>query len=617
MAGKTGLIKSLIVLFSALELLVLAGCATEQELYRAYGLLNQRIDILERRSVNRLAENTQDVLEESGKMLAGLEREIDRVRERTSASIRLVREESGARLAGLERELDRFKEQTAADLRLMQDENSTIFAGLGRDLGRFKEQTAADLRLVQRDIDKDREAILEAATLSDLARSSEALEKKLEIRDRQYSSLLEDKIIQIKREGLDDKALLQAHFENIRQEDIKRIATDLERNRRDIEEGRREYKTAWAAFEKQAADLRVRLDAQDAKAEIAIIKELLGENRAEIRRVMSDIQKNKAQIDKTSAALWELRTEIERNQAELRRNRLGLEGTVLEIERSRHDQSQTRSEVQFAIKEIEQARDDIARVRSELEKSKEELARNTRQLDEGKAVIEKVGEELMGSKIRDADLGADVTELKERMLGLKGHMESYQRQASQLEQANTLRLEAEKRLRQEYGLLSERLEILSKTMENIGKHLEFDPAAPAHQPAGEKPKDQEPAPGTEGFLYERSRELFRQGGYGQAREGFLEVLRKFPEGEYAGDAQFWIGESYFQERNYELAIIEYEKLIAAAVGPRIPQALFKQGQSFLLIGDKTAARIVFQQLLKDYGRSAQARLARIRFGEMN
>jgi len=42
----------------------------------------------------------------------------------------------------------------------------------------------------------------------------------------------------------------------------------------------------------------------------------------------------------------------------------------------------------------------------------------------------------------------------------------------------------------------------------------------------------------------------------------------------------------------------------------VPYALLKQGMSFLKLGDKTSAKLLLQQVIKNYPNTSQARIAR-------
>jgi len=51
-------------------------------------------------------------------------------------------------------------------------------------------------------------------------------------------------------------------------------------------------------------------------------------------------------------------------------------------------------------------------------------------------------------------------------------------------------------------------------------------------------------------------------------------------------------------------------------GNKVPYALLKQGLSFLNLGDKSSARLILQQIIKDYPNTNQARIARAKLVEI-
>ncbi len=90
-------------------------------------------------------------------------------------------------------------------------------------------------------------------------------------------------------------------------------------------------------------------------------------------------------------------------------------------------------------------------------------------------------------------------------------------------------------------------------------------------------------------------------------------LKQYPNTEFSDNAQFWIGECYYFEKKYEKAIIEYDKVIKNfPEGNKVPYALLKQGLSFLQLGDKASAKLLLQQVIKDFPNTSQARIARTR-----
>jgi tol-pal system protein YbgF len=100
--------------------------------------------------------------------------------------------------------------------------------------------------------------------------------------------------------------------------------------------------------------------------------------------------------------------------------------------------------------------------------------------------------------------------------------------------------------------------------------------------------------------------------YDKAIQQFRNFQRKYPNSDMADDAQYWIGESYFSQKDYNRAILEFNDVLKYRRGDKLPAALLRQAQAFLEIGDRTDARLILQKLLNDYPNSEQAREAKER-----
>jgi tol-pal system protein YbgF len=118
-------------------------------------------------------------------------------------------------------------------------------------------------------------------------------------------------------------------------------------------------------------------------------------------------------------------------------------------------------------------------------------------------------------------------------------------------------------------------------------------------------------------VYTSAYKTFKEGKYDEARTGFRNFLKQFPNTEYSDRAQFWVGECYYFEKKYEEAILEYEKVIKNYPnGNKVSSALLKQGFSFLNLGDRPSAKLLLQQVVKDYPNTNQARIARVKLLEI-
>jgi tol-pal system protein YbgF len=114
-----------------------------------------------------------------------------------------------------------------------------------------------------------------------------------------------------------------------------------------------------------------------------------------------------------------------------------------------------------------------------------------------------------------------------------------------------------------------------------------------------------------GDLYKDAYETLHKGDSEGSRRKFEAFLKQYPNTELSDNAQFWIGETYYLKKDYERAILEYEKAIVKyPEGDKIPAALFKQALSFLELGDKTNARNLLKRVIEKYPRSDQAEMAK-------
>ena len=106
-------------------------------------------------------------------------------------------------------------------------------------------------------------------------------------------------------------------------------------------------------------------------------------------------------------------------------------------------------------------------------------------------------------------------------------------------------------------------------------------------------------------------QLLKGGNLLQAREKFKTFLIFYPNSDLADNAQFWIGESFFDEKEYERAILEYEKVLQNyPKADKVPSALLKQGFSFHALGKTKEAKILFEQVIQKAPQSEQAQIAK-------
>ncbi len=100
--------------------------------------------------------------------------------------------------------------------------------------------------------------------------------------------------------------------------------------------------------------------------------------------------------------------------------------------------------------------------------------------------------------------------------------------------------------------------------------------------------------------YQAARSLFENFQYRQAIQAFQEMLTTYPNHEMADNCQYWIGESYFGMREYQKAIIEFQKVFAYSQTDKYDDAQLMIGLSHLHSGQAERARKEFETFLNTY-----------------
>jgi tol-pal system protein YbgF len=112
-------------------------------------------------------------------------------------------------------------------------------------------------------------------------------------------------------------------------------------------------------------------------------------------------------------------------------------------------------------------------------------------------------------------------------------------------------------------------------------------------------------------LYNEAYSKLSTGDFRGSRDAFKKFLELFPQTEYSDNAQFWIGESYYRDKRYEEAIVEFDEVIKKyPQGNKLPDALLKQAFSFIALSDTNSAKLLLQKIIDRYPTSEQAEIAR-------
>jgi len=107
--------------------------------------------------------------------------------------------------------------------------------------------------------------------------------------------------------------------------------------------------------------------------------------------------------------------------------------------------------------------------------------------------------------------------------------------------------------------------------------------------------------------------LFSSNNYDGAVAAFEAFIKAHPASEYAGNAQYWIGECYYTQRDYKRSLEAFNKVIENYPhGKKVPDALLKVAYSLISLDDHQKARTVLEMLVEKYPKSPAAAKARER-----
>jgi tol-pal system protein YbgF len=176
-----------------------------------------------------------------------------------------------------------------------------------------------------------------------------------------------------------------------------------------------------------------------------------------------------------------------------------------------------------------------------------------------------------------ADLAVDLEKAQNDLAQNRGTLEVIQHRLDQMDQANADR--------------DRRIDEVSRFIATRQKELEH--------------------PTDKAGLYALGRKKLEAGDTGGARQLFNEFLTKFGNDELAGNAQYWLGETFYAEKRWNDAIVEYQKVLKEHRGSeKTPDALLKIGMAFQNQKDCKNAMLFFDEVEQAYKSSPSAKTAR-------
>lgn len=163
---------------------------------------------------------------------------------------------------------------------------------------------------------------------------------------------------------------------------------------------------------------------------------------------------------------------------------------------------------------------------------------------------------------------------------------------------------------------------LSKLSEQMAQLQNSMTTIPANNPAPGTTPGTPTAPGTPPVpdadsLYTQGLSYYTGGQWDLSIQSFQDYLKYYKDTDRASNAQFYIGECYYGQKDYPHAIEAYDLCIEKyPAGNKAPAAQLKKGLSLLSLEQKTAGIRELRSLIQRFPASPEADLARQRLKKM-
>jgi tol-pal system protein YbgF len=173
------------------------------------------------------------------------------------------------------------------------------------------------------------------------------------------------------------------------------------------------------------------------------------------------------------------------------------------------------------------------------------------------------------------------------------------------------------------GSLSQEVDSLRTSMPQPGAAappLTSDASAPpGASPDGASAAQTAPCPGqTPQRMYDEAFGDYGMALYPMAIQGFDTYIKCYPKSDQADDAQFQIGESYFNSNKFPEALAAYGHVISDFPGGnQVPNAYYKRGVTLENLKQPDQAKQSYQTVIEKFPDSQAATLAKQRLDGLN
>ncbi len=210
-----------------------------------------------------------------------------------------------------------------------------------------------------------------------------------------------------------------------------------------------------------------------------------------------------------------------------------------------------------------------------------------------------------------AQRGGDAVYLEDRFNQLQQSLTNLTGQIEQLQNRNAKLQQQMEKMQTDYEYRIEQLEKGGGARPGAAAPRPGAPAVASGAPSAPTPGPA-PAGATPEQLYDESVKKLQDGDYAGAERGFKTFIQRSPQNKLAGNAQYWLGETYYARRDYNSALTAFaEGYKVYKTSPKGPDNLLKLGITMSVLGRKPDACAVFARFNQDYPRATDLQKRRI------
>jgi tol-pal system protein YbgF len=137
-----------------------------------------------------------------------------------------------------------------------------------------------------------------------------------------------------------------------------------------------------------------------------------------------------------------------------------------------------------------------------------------------------------------------------------------------------------------------------------------DSSANPSSPAGSQPAPSSMQPISGDTLYSNAQRDLDSGHYDLSRQEFNDYLKNFPDGPFAPNSQFYLGEMSYGQGDYATAISAYDAVITNYPhSPKVAPAMLEKGRALVQTKKTASAERVFRELARRFPGTDEARKA--------